>query len=354
MGGHFCLAPLIAVGAVLAAASSELPHGHPFPGKDYPQRPGFTLWLVEEFSHPLDLDTDPIWTWSDGGLSEGQVRFVKDAIKFEDGSMRIEASMEYQPPSCSNAEVGMVAGKALSSGEIRTRHNMFRYGYYEARMKAPSIQSGNPNINGNYVSTMFAYRDAKMKHWREIDIEVTGDSPNSVTMNVLNAENTILWNPSIQASQNYAGRGINVRNHFHTFAFQWLPENITWFLDGQVIGFHGPGQPLPVPDMSTKIMMNLWIFSDLFDFGGREGWNNRYPMHSEYDWFRFYKWDGDREYPCADGGTACLTEDDWYLSSNNGCDGIPQTGGPVPCTAVCASAQVQSAAAEGPGPTILP
>ena len=45
----------------------------------------------EEFNAPLDLDTDPIWTWSDGGLYEGDVRFVKEQISFSDGKMKITA-----------------------------------------------------------------------------------------------------------------------------------------------------------------------------------------------------------------------------------------------------------------------
>jgi len=261
------------------------------------------------------------------------VRFAKEGISFEDGTMRIVASSDPQPGSCSAAEPGIVMEKALRSGELRTRHNMFRYGYYEARMKAPSIQPGDPNINGNYVSTMFVYRDSKVRHWREIDIEVTGNTPNSVTMNVLNADYTLMWNPSIQATKEFHASGKNVRSEFSTFAFEWLPSGITWYLDGNVIGQHPADSSLKVPDLSTKIIMNLWIFSDLWDFGGREGFNNRYPMHSEYDWFRFYRWDGDTSYPCNDASTSCLTEDDQFWSKNNPCDGIPQSG--APCETVC-------------------
>lgn len=328
-----------AAGAALGAAQ---PFGHPSPSASYPERPGFTLWLVEEFDAPLNLDADPFWTWSDGGLSEGQVRFVKEAITFEGGKMKIEASARPQAGSCSNAEVGEVAAMDLSSGELRSKHNMFRYGFYEVRMKAPEVQAGDVDIDGNYIATMFAYRDAKFKHWREIDIEVTGDAPNSVTMNVLNAEHTIDWKPSIQSTQEYQAAGQNVRADFHTYAFEWLPSGITWYFDGEQVGFHGPDKALPIPDMSTKIMMNLWIFNKLYDFGGREGSNNRYPMHSEYDWFRFYKWDGDIKYPCADGTDSCLTADDRYLSSSNGCDGIQQVGDPVPCVATCGSASQSS------------
>lgn len=316
------------------APSRSLPWGHPTPSKQYPQYPGFSLWLVEEFDEPLDLDVDPIWTWSDGGLSEGQVRFVRDGIRFEDGRMLLEVregTQATRPQSCSHAEKQYVAPKPLTSGELRTRYNLFRYGLYEVRMRAPSVQPSNTQINGNYVSTMFVFRDPKFIHWREIDIEVTGDSESSVTMNVLNADSAEAWSPNIQETTSLSGGGVNTRADFHTYAFEWLPDRITWYLDGQVIGRRQQGQGLPIPDKSAKIMMNLWIFGDLFSFGGAEGWNNRYPMQSEYDWFRFHAWDGDSRYPCMAMDESCLTQDDLYLSGNNPCDHIA----PQPCTATC-------------------
>ena len=66
--------------------------------------------------------------------------------------------------------------------------------------------------------------------------------------------------------------------------------------------------------------------------------NNRYPMHNEYDWFRFYKWDGHKQYPCTGIGEGCLTADDKYLDGNNPCDGRPQIGtvnGKGACHAKC-------------------
>lgn len=325
-------------------ADQQLPFGHPSLSVKYPTYEGFTLWLVEEFEDPLDLNSDPIWTWSDGGLGESSIRFTRENLVFEDGKLKITVLdngpvAQPQPQWCSLAETQGMAPKKLTSGELRTKHNMFRYGIYEARMKAPSIQPGDAHTNGNYISTMFVYRDAKYKHWREIDVEVTGDSKNSLTMNVLYAENAEAWSPAIQESLKFeAGSDVNLREEFHTYAFAWLPTGISWYFDGKLIGTHGPEAKLPVPNLSTKIMMNLWIFSEGFGFGGPEGWNNRYPMHSEYDWFRFYKWDGDTRYPCPDATDSCLTEDDKYLSANNPCDGIPNVGlrnGAPSCIAEC-------------------
>eukprot|EP00913_Durusdinium_trenchii_P010852 g10181.t1 len=140
---------------------------------------------------------------------------------------------------------------------------------------------------------MFVFRDAKFHHWREIDIEVTGDRKNSVTTNVLSADNTEWWSPRIAASRE-AYVGGNAREDFHTYGFEWLPN--------------------------------------------KEIHNNRYPMTSEYDWFRFYKWDDEPGgYPCI-GSDSCLTQDDRYLDGNNPCDGQPMQGtwkGKGACTASC-------------------
>eukprot|EP00927_Polykrikos_kofoidii_P076787 TRINITY_DN73814_c0_g1_i1.p1 TRINITY_DN73814_c0_g1~~TRINITY_DN73814_c0_g1_i1.p1 ORF type:complete len:477 (+),score=61.70 TRINITY_DN73814_c0_g1_i1:64-1494(+) len=322
--------------------STMPPFGHPRDGFKYPEHRDFTLWLVEEFDDPLHLDSDPIWTWSDGGLSEGQVRFAKEQIKFGDGKLKIEVregSPSTKPQRCSHAEAGEVQPKPLTSGEIRTRYNQFRYGRYEVRMKAPSVNPGKDWVDGNFIATMFVYRDGKYKHWREIDFEITGDSKHSVTTNVLVANDVWQWAPGIQASGHKEYLNVNTRNKFHTYVFEWLPDRITWSIDGTTIREHRSDSGISVPEMSAKIIMNLWVFNNMFAFGGSDGKNNRYPMQVEYDWFRFYRWDGDKHYPCAGMSDACLTASDKYLSGNNPCDGIQQLGrlpwGSAACTARC-------------------
>jgi len=303
----------------------------------YQQYPNFTLRLAEEFEAPIDLDTHQIWTWSDGGLSEGSVRFVKEAITFEGGKMKIQVSENkgVHVQACSHAEHGPVSGKPLISGELRTRHNWFRYGRYETRMKAPEVHAGDPSIDGNYVASMFVFRDGKFKHWREIDVEVIGSG--DVVTNVLNADGSSSWSPGIQVS-GARHLGSSTRSTFHTYAFEWLPDGITWYVDGKAVREHKASQGVQVPDLSGKIIMNLWVFGPSAGFGGKDIKNNQYPMHSEYEYLRFYSWDGDNQYPCKAMGTSCLSPDDNYMTGNNPCDGVPQVGlvnGVQPCRATC-------------------
>ncbi|CAE8734994.1 unnamed protein product [Polarella glacialis] len=278
------------------------PSSSPATAPPIPSSQGSVSRLVEEFDAPLDLDTDPIWTWSDGGLSEGQVRFAKVAI-----ALAIKRSTVQEQIRFENGNMKIVAEPISSS--IHTQ----------------SVQPGNPNIDGNFVATMFVYKDAKFNHWREIDFEVTGDSAHSVTTNMLSADHTSAWKAGIQQTEEIYTPG-NVRKDFHVHAFEWLPDKITWYIDGQKVREQHPGS-LHIPDMAGKIMMNLWIFGDGAYFGGKQIHNNHYPLTSEYDWFRFYKWDGDTSYPCPGLTNSCLTADDRFMASNNPCDGISQEGG---------------------------
>ena len=77
--------------------------------------------------------------------------------------------------------------------------------------------------------------------------------------------------------------GRQSENEFHDYAFAWLPDRITWFVDGQQVREYTGGS-VAIPELPTKIMMSLWVFNDSYAFGGGQGGNNQYPMHSEYDW----------------------------------------------------------------------
>lgn len=280
---------------------------------DVPDRPGFTIALVENFDAPLDLSTHPVWTYSDGALGEGRVRFAKEGISFENGIMKITASSMAMPGGMSFAEYGQVGLKPLRSGELRTRYNNYRWGRYEARFKAPQ-PTATPGAPGNLIATLFAFRTPKNINWREIDIEVTGDGPGALTTNLLYGDGVPAWRPDIAEATSQTLQNFN-SNEFHEYAFEWTMTGIKWFVDGNLVREKAAGSGLPIPEKSAKIMMNLWIF-DGTGFGGSGLANNVYPMVSEYDWFRFYKWNEEPFYPCADP-PACLPDEDKHANSKN-------------------------------------
>src|SRR5688572_7840395 len=55
---------------------------------------------------------------------------------------------------------------AHTSGELRTKYNNFKYGYYEFRMKPPR------NLEGNFIAGVYMSRTPRWQEWREITIEL--------------------------------------------------------------------------------------------------------------------------------------------------------------------------------------
>lgn len=307
------------------AGTSSAPFGHADPTVTAPKYDGFTLWVVEDFAQPLDLNHDPIWTWSDGGFETH--RFRREALSFEPGKMVITLSETPQASSCSYANTGISPSMKKTSGELRSKHNWFRYGRYEVRLKAPLVKPNDPTVNGNYLLSLFTYRQPACQEWREIDLEVTGDTPNHLSTNLITSDKDCNFTSSKEQPQALDLPG-NFRTDFQTIGFEWLPTSIKFYYLDEA------GSPVivrtltgaKVPTLSGKIMANLWVFNETFAFGGPMGKNNVYPMRAEYDFVRFYRWDGDTEYPCSDMSTKCLKPEDLDLTGNNGCDGIGFSG----------------------------
>ncbi len=100
----------------------------------------------------------------------------------------------------------------------------------------------------------------------------------------------------------------------HTYAIEWTPTSITWILDGAMIYQFTGTAAVPIPSESAKIMMNLWVFGTPAAFG--DPTKNVYPFASEYEYFRFYKWDQEKTYPCSPT-PSCLPMTDTVFSRNN-------------------------------------
>lgn len=317
-------------GTGMAADCPEGVDGHCKAGVEYPAVPGYTLKLVEEFDAPIDLNADPIWTWSDGNPADGQTGFREQNIKFEGGYMTLTAE---KPEGCTPAENDCIDGRdsfgeaqapgvkatigpmGVWSGELRSKYNNYRYGRYEVKMIPPNVPAGN------FLSTMFIFRTPKNVVWNEIDIELEPwkgkDQVYGNAVNFTGPGNAPVGYPNDPARndawQASPGSTFDMYTE-HVYAFNWTPEKIEWFVDGVSIhSFTGEPQNL-ISTKSGKIMMNLWVFGSSAAFGDPS--KNVFPMVAKYDWFRFYKLDSDATYPCV-GTPACLPADDKTASSQN-------------------------------------
>jgi beta-glucanase (GH16 family) len=311
--------------------------GHPDPTITYPIHAGYTLYLAEEFNDPIDFSTDPNWAWSDGNVPGGSVRFVQSQITFAGGDMLLTAINKpagVTPPALSFAQNSTAEAPTLQiSGEMRTKFNNYRYGWYEARYKPPTS-------TGNFISTFFIFRTPQKQDWREIDIELTpagtgSPGPGGVGTNVYFYGTPAMPNGNLGYNQNGVHNdgnemvplpnGItNNQADFHVYAFEWQPTFIKWYVDGTLVRTKMATAGVPIPDQSAKIFANLWIFGSDNAFGGNTPENNVYPLTATYDYIRFYRLNDttmEPTYPCSPTPTCVLLADN-LESKNNPDDGL--------------------------------
>jgi hypothetical protein len=203
--------------------------------------------------------------------------------------------------------------KDYKGAEYRTK-DAFTYGRFEVSMKTPYREG--------MLASFFTYNDAG-GDWNEIDIEILGRYRYDFQMNTITAGQT-----------NHVGRYLmNTSPHedFHTYAFEWTPQYVAWFVDGIEVlkqtGTHIQNLTLP-----QKIMMNVWNPT-------YENWVGKFypeslPAFAYYDWVSYYSYTpGSGTYGTNNNFTHNWTDEfnDWdtvrwdkatHTFGGNGCDFI--------------------------------
>ncbi|CNJ34349.1 glycoside hydrolase [Yersinia frederiksenii] len=125
----------------------------------------------------------------------------------------------------------------------------FEYGRFEAEIKAAR--------GSGLVTGFFLHRDSPRQ---EIDIEIAGDDPESMLVNVY-------FNPGDEgATIGYGYRGAPYRVElgfdasldFHRYTIDWRPDRIVWSVDGRVVHERASWDPTPVPHLAMRLHANLW------------------------------------------------------------------------------------------------
>ena len=147
--------------------------------------------------------------------------------------------------------------------EYRSRQ-YFSYGMYSVSMK-PAKCSG-------VISSFFTYTN---NPWDEIDIEFLGNDTTKVQFNYFTngvGEHEFVYDLGFDASED-----------FHEYAFLWLPNSITWYVDGVAVYSATEN----VPQASAQIMMNLWnVHDDLAGWPGKLD-QTHLPAEAQYQWIDF-------------------------------------------------------------------
>lgn len=191
--------------------------------------------------------------WSNGNMFNCTWR--KNNCTFEDGVMKLTIDLDGQ----GNGAI------PYSGGEFRSRE-FYGYGYYEVCMK--------PIKNDGVVSSFFTYTGPSDNNpWDEIDIEFLGKDTTKVQFNYFtNGKGN---------HEKVLSLGFDAAEDFHTYAFLWEQNAITWYVDG--VEVHKAS--LNIPKTPSKIMMNVWPGT------GVDGWLNAYdgntPISAEYKYFLY-------------------------------------------------------------------
>ena len=228
----------------------------------------YQLFFEDNFEAP----NDDFWDRGEHTFDGNLATFRPENITYEGGRMILNLKKE------------QFGGKPYTGAELRTDNTdgFYSYGCYEVRMK-----SAGPS---GTVSSFFAFR---FNPWQEIDIEILGRNNRSMLANIFYndgpegaANNDPFEPPPFPES---VGLTYDASEEFHNYAFEWLPGEIKWYRDGQLVkqaSVSGVG-PDQIPDLEMQIMMNLWV-SDSPGFAGEVDDSN-FPVRSEYEWVRFYE-----------------------------------------------------------------
>ena len=82
---------------------------------------------------------------------------------------------------------------------------------------------------------------------------------------------------------------------FHTYAFKWEPDRLSWFVDGTLIHMI---EGVQLPQTEQKIYFSLWGSETLTDWMGPFIHPNR-PKRMDIDWVAFTALGEDCRFPAS-------------------------------------------------------
>lgn len=156
--------------------------------------------------------------WSNGDVFN--VVWKSHNVHYENGIMRLGITEEKANAWLNDVEVEF----NYTAGEARTE-NYYHYGDYEVSMK--------PSANGGTASTFFVctgpydLKDGVPNAHDEIDIEFLGKDTTHVQFN--------FFVNGVGGNEYMYDLGFDAAEEFHTYGFRWLPDSITWFVDGEPV-----------------------------------------------------------------------------------------------------------------------
>ena len=156
-----------------------------------------------------------------------------------------------------------------------------QYGYFEVRYKMPACGGGG-HVAFWMVGTQADARADGRGSQQNSEIDVTEtkfSSPNSYTPRIYGQDDPdmVNWSAAVELEGDYV-------NQWHTYAVDWTPEYIAFFVDGVEVA-----RSEQSPQYEMCLLLGMYINDDPDDeyWGGAA--NDVYPKEWEIDYVRVYK-----------------------------------------------------------------
>ncbi len=184
----------------------------------------------------------PTWVSSTDGTYVGQTQFrcsQNAPLPAARNSNAIIALDTYNPTGSSFYGTDLISNQSFALGQGITVT-------VRAKMNAPIP----PGIVGGIFLYAPPTSTSNTLH-DEIDFELLGNDPNHVWTNIYGNEPLGTGHP---ASYSYASGSAT---DYHTYQIQWLPDQVSWYVDGTLVRTVTTQSPIPVGPM--YVHLNTWV-----------------------------------------------------------------------------------------------
>ncbi len=167
--------------------------------------------------------------------------------------------------------IPFLSSKDYKGAEYRTKA-AFTYGRFETSLKSTH--------RDGILASFFSYHEAASSaDWNEIDYEIMGRYDNDIQLN------TITPGQSNHVRHQFVD--FNPHLDFHTYAFEWTPDYVAWFIDGVEV-HRQTGEHIQSLFRPQKMMMNIW--NPIYDNWAGDFNPETLPAFAYYDWASYYSY----------------------------------------------------------------
>jgi len=269
---------------------------------------GKLLWSDEFTGKAGSEPNSSFWTGNIGNYNVSSITTRSPDLSQMDGSkqgiLNIQ-SVKINDPSLYSGICGGGKFCQFKAGEISTRNLVtFRYGYIEARMKMPLGLGNTPAFwllrDGNYVpnnqlqgeiDVVEWYGNYPNESWSTLHFEAGGVNslPSANPSSSPKPENI----PSTATSAGTTGvAATSLSDAFHTYGIAWLPDSITFYLDGKALSTYSADQIAKWPfNNFYYLILNGGVGPQPNTiYGGN--WDGWHHSTLSVDWVRAWKLNG--------------------------------------------------------------